>query len=523
MSSSSTPSTPASKPAVKGGTISIFGLALLNITAVVALNNLPAEAEYGLSSVFYYVIAAVFYLVPIALVAAELATGWPEKGGVFRWVGEAFKGRIGFMVMFIAWIEVCVFIPTALTFGAVSLAFIDPDEKQALDIAGNEWFVIAIVLVVYAIATLITFLGSKGFATMAKWGGVIGVFIPMGVLFIGGIAYAIGGNKPQMDVSWGSLVPDFAGFGTVVLALGITQMFAGMEMNAVHVKEVKNPTRNYPIAIFISAALTVLIFVIGTLAIAWVVPAKDINLTQAILVTYYDIFEWMGIPWGGSVAAIMLAVGVLVTVTTWVAGPSTGLLAGAKTGYLPPAWQKTNKHGAPVLILLVQAGIIVILAILFVVLPSVQAAYQILEQLATILYITIYLLMFSAVIRLRYSQPDRPRPFRLGKKGNTLLWIVAGCGLLVSGFTFFVEFVPPSQIQVGSPVLYTVLLIVAVLVVYAIPNVIYQFRKPSWKSNDPDYAPFTWEVPAEAAAAGEKIRPASTPTTGTTSPESKES
>ncbi|GAA3634467.1 amino acid permease [Microbacterium awajiense] len=482
------------------GKISIFGLALLNITAVVALNNLPAEAEYGLSSAFYFVFAAVFYLIPIALVAAELATGWSEKGGMFRWVGEAFRGRIGFMVMFIAWIEVCVFIPTALTFGAVSLAFIDPNEKEALAISGDNWFVIVVVLAVYLIATIITFLGSKGFATMAKWGGVIGVFIPMAVLIVGATAYAIGGNAPQMDVGWGEVLPDFAGFGTIVLAAGITQMYAGMEMNAVHVKEVKNPTRSYPLAIFLSAGVTVAIFVFGALAIAWVVPAKDINLTQAILVTYYDIFEWMGIPWGGSVAAIMLAVGVLVTVTTWVAGPSTGLLAGAKSGFLPPSWQKTNKHGAPTTILLIQAGLIIILAILFVVLPSVQAAYQILEQLATILYITVYLLMFSAAIRLRYSQPDRPRPFRLGKKGNGLMWIVAGCGFVVSAFVFVIEFIPPAQIDVGSPVVYTLLLIVSVLVVYAIPNVIYHFRKPSWKSQDPDYAPFTWEQKAEAPA-----------------------
>lgn len=305
------------------------------------------------------------------------------------------------------------------------------------------------------------------------------MFIRMGILLIGAIIYALAGHTPELDVSWGSVVPSFADFSTIVLALGITQMFAGMEMNAVRVKEVKNPAKNYPIAIFLSAALTVIIFVQGTLSITWMVPKKDINLTQAILVTYYDIFEWMGIPWAASVCAIMLAVGVLVTVITWVAGPSTGLLAGAKMGYLPPSWQKTNKHGAPVLILLLQAAIIIILAVLFVLLPSVQAAYQIMQQLATIVYITIYLLMFSAVILLRYTQPDRPRPFRLGKKGNGLLWAVGGVGFIVSRFTFFVEFVPPGQIDVGTPLTFTILLVVAVLVVYAIPNIIYHFRKPS--------------------------------------------
>lgn len=62
--------------------LSIATLAIMNIVAVVSLRGLPAEAEYGLSSIFYYLFAAVFFLIPVSLVAAELATGWPEKGGI---------------------------------------------------------------------------------------------------------------------------------------------------------------------------------------------------------------------------------------------------------------------------------------------------------------------------------------------------------------------------------------------------------------------------------------------------------
>lgn len=485
-----------------GKRITVAGLILLNVTACISLNNLPSEAEYGLSSAFYYAVAAICYLIPITLVAAELATGWPEKGGMFRWVGEAFKGRVGFSVIFIAWIQVCVFIPAMLTFGAVALAFVNPDAHEAKSLATNHLFIIIVVLAVYYTATAVSFFGSRGFATMAKWGGVIGVFIPIAVLVVGAIAYAAGGNQPEMDVSVGSIIPTFAGFGTIVLALGIMQMFAGMEMNAVHYKEVKNAARNYPIAIFISAGIVVSTFVLGTLAIAWVVPKRDINLTEAILVTYYDIFDWMGVRWLGSVCAVLLAIGVLVTATTWVSGPSTGLLAGAKQGYLPPVWQKTNRHGAPVLILIVQAVIISSLSILFVVLPSVQSVYQILEQLATLTYITIYLLMFAAAIRLRYTQPDRPRPFRIGKKGNGLMWLVAGMGFVVSLFAYFAEYDPPSQITVGSPLVYVLILVGIVAATYLVPNVIYHFRKPSWRSDDPEYAPFTWEAADQPA--GEK-------------------
>ena len=71
------------KNAVKLG---VFTLAIMNVTAVVSLRGLPAEAVYGMSSAFYYLFAAIVFLIPTSLVAAELAAMFQDKqGGVFRW------------------------------------------------------------------------------------------------------------------------------------------------------------------------------------------------------------------------------------------------------------------------------------------------------------------------------------------------------------------------------------------------------------------------------------------------------
>lgn len=71
--------------------LGVFTLAIMNVTAVVSLRGLPAEAVYGLSSAFYYLFAAIVFLIPTSLVAAELAAMFQDKqGGVFRWVGEAY-------------------------------------------------------------------------------------------------------------------------------------------------------------------------------------------------------------------------------------------------------------------------------------------------------------------------------------------------------------------------------------------------------------------------------------------------
>lgn len=471
----------------------VFTLAIMNIVAVVSLRGLPAEAEYGLSSVFYYIFAAVVFLIPVSLVAAELATGWPEKGGVFRWVGEAFGPRWAFLAMFMLFIEVSVWFPTALTFGAVSLAFVGPDQTWDQALSSNKLFVLAVVLVIYWLATFIAFRGVDAFSKVSKWGGMIGTIIPAAALIVLGFSYLFSDQPIHIELKWDDILPDFTNFSNIVLAASIFLFYGGMEMNAIHVKELDNASKSYPMAIAVASIGTVAIFVFGTLAIGFIIPQSDINLTQSLLVAYHDLFKWAGLGFLAPITAICLAIGVLAGIVTWVAGPSSGLLTVAKAGYLPRFWQHTNKHDMATHIMLFQAGIVSVLSVLFVVMPSVQAAYQILSQLTVILYLVMYLLMFAAAIHLRFTQPNRPRPYSVpGGKGG--MYLVAGIGLFGSMIAFIFSFIPPNQISIGSPTTFVFILIALTILFIILPFIIYACRKPHWKDEHADFAPFTWEI-----------------------------
>ncbi|GGI95298.1 amino acid transporter [Shewanella hanedai] len=480
---------------ISNGRIGVFALAMLNVVAVVSLRGLPAEAEYGLSSVFYYIFAAVVFLVPVSLVAAELATGWSEKGGIFRWVGEAFGPRFALVAVFMLWIEVTVWFPTALTFGSVSLAFIGPDTTWDQALSENKFFILSIVLGIYWFATFVALRGTSAFAKLAKWGGLIGTIIPGIVLIVLGFSYMLFSGQPsQIEMTWGNLIPDFSNFNNIVLAASIFLFYAGMEMNAIHVSEVDNAARNYPIAIAIAAIGTVSVFVLGTLAIAFIIPQQDISLTQSLLIAYDKLFAWAGIGWASPVVAACLALGVLAGVVGWVAGPSSALLVVAKGGYLPRFWQHTNKNGMATHIMLAQAILVTLISTIFVVLPSVQAAYQILSQLTVVLYLIMYLMMFAAAIYLRYSQPNRPRPYKI-PGGDLGMWLIAGLGFIGSLIAFLFSYIPPAQISVGSPEEFVGFLILLTVFFVSMPLVIYQIRKPHWKDESvTDFAPFTWEI-----------------------------
>ena len=181
----------------KTAKLSVATLAIMNVTAVVSLRGLPAEAEYGISSAFYYLFAALVFLIPTALVAAELAAMFSNKqGGVFRWVGEAFGKRMGFLAIWLQWVESTIWYPTVLTFGAVSLAFIGMDSTHDMTLASNRMYTLVVVLVIYWLATFISLKGMSWVGRVSKIGGLVGTIIPAALLVVLAIIYLLTGGNP---------------------------------------------------------------------------------------------------------------------------------------------------------------------------------------------------------------------------------------------------------------------------------------------------------------------------------------
>ena len=474
--------------------LGVFTLAIMNVTAVVSLRGLPAEAEYGVSSAFYYLFAALVFLIPTSLVAAELAAMFKDKqGGVFRWVGEAFGKKWGFLAIWLQWIESTIWYPTVLTFGAVAIAFIGMDQSHDMALASNKLYSLVVVLLIYWTATFISLKGMGWVAKVARIGGLVGTIIPAALLVVLGVVYLVTGGVSQMDFH-GSFFPDLTNMNNLVLASGIFLFYAGMEMSGIHVTDMENPAKNYPKAIFIGAAVTVLIFVLGTFALGVIIPQKDINLTQSLLIGFDKYFAYLKASWLSPVIAVALAFGVLASVLTWVSGPSKGIFAVGKAGYLPPFFQKSNENGVQRNILLVQGAIVTVLGLLFVVMPSVQSFYQILSQLTVVLYLIMYLIMFAAAIKLRYNMKDYPRPYRIGKGGNGMMWIVSGVGFCGSLLAFVLSFIPPGQIATGSNTVWYLVLAIGCIVMVGIPFIIYANRKESWVDKTSTFAPFHWEA-----------------------------
>lgn len=475
--------------------LSVTTLTVMNIAAVVSLRGLPSEAGYGLGSIFYYLFATLVFLIPVAMISAELASMFPKKGGVYRWVGEAFGAKLGFLAIWLQWIQNTIWFPTVLTFSAVSIAYIGASPTSTnVPLANNKIYVAIVCLVIYWGATIINLKGLSASSKISKYGGLIGTIIPAGLLTLFGLIWLIKGNPLQLDTNINTLFPDLSNLNNIVLASSIFLFFAGMELSAVHVTEIDNPQTNYPKAILSAAFIVVCIFIFGTLSIGFVLPSNAINLTQGLLVAFNHYLVAYHLSFLTPIIAAMLVIGVLAGVSTWIGGPSKGLLTVGHHGLLPLFLQKTNKNGVQVNILITQGIIVTILIFLFTFMPSVQTVYQILSQLTVILYLTMYILLFCSGMKLRMQHPNFTRPFKVpgGKFG---IYILGTIGCAGATMAFVLSFLPPTQIEIGSTILWYSILIIGYFIFVGIPLLIYKFRKPTWLNEEKgkELEPFLWE------------------------------
>jgi amino acid transporter len=120
-----------------------------------------------------------------------------------------------------------------------------------------------------------------------------------------------------------------------------------------------------------------------------------------------------------------------------------------------------------------------VFSLLFLLVPDVSTSYWMLSAVTAQIVIIMYGLMFAAVIRLRYLQPDTVRPYRI-PGGMVGVWLVGGIGLIGCVVSFLLGFIPPSQLKTGNPVGYVALLAAAVLVLTAPPLLIRLFDRRSW-------------------------------------------
>ncbi len=463
-------------------TLSVFLLAMINVSAICSIKNWPLTAEFGFSSIFYFIIAALAFFVPMSLVSAELASGWPKRGGVYVWVREAFGHRSAFLASWLFWINNVVWYPTILSFIAATIAYcIDPALAQ------NTTYMFSVIFITFWATTAVNLRGMKTSGWISTIGAVFGTLIPGTVIIVLGCMWYFSGKPIQIEFTMDSFLPNLSSPSQLAFLAGVLLGLAGMEMSAVHAREVKDPRKNFPKAILLSALIIIVLSVLGTLAIAIVIPQSEISLVSGGLEAIAFFLRSYGLGWSVPLVSFLIAVGALGQMSTWTVGPTKGLLAAAQDGDLPPVLHKMNKKNMPVAMMIFQGIFVSILATIFLLMPDISASFWLLLALTSQLYLLMYVLMFASAIRLRHKSPNVDRPYKI-PGGLPGIWIVGGVGFLSALACIILGFFPPEQIETGNSTFYVSFLLIGMVTMCLAPYIILKFKKPSWNEvKTPDF------------------------------------
>ena len=425
--------------------ISFFSLSILIIAAIDSIRNLPAAALFGSALIFFFVLSALIFFIPTSLVAAELSAAFPDKGGVYQWILKAFGKRAAMAAIWLQWINTMVWYPSFLSFVAGTFAYlINPD------LVNDKIYLIVFILIIFWTLTIVNLKGIHISALVNNICALVGTILPMLLLIILGFIWVLRKEPLQIQIQSDTLIPSLSNSTHWMSLVAIMASFLGIELAGVHVNDIKNPQRNFPRAVLFAAVFILFSMILGSLAIAFVLPEKEISLVSGVMQVFSSIFRSFGLEKLVPVLTLCIGLGSIGTMVNWLISPAKGLLHAAEFGFLPPFFARTNKNGVAQNILIAQALLVSLFCLIFLLVPSVNAFYWFLTALSTELYMIMYILMFCAALRLHYRFTNRPTSFKIPGKGVGI-WMASLLGFVGCLTTIIVSFFPPENIDIGNP------------------------------------------------------------------------
>ncbi|WOH36725.1 APC family permease [Thalassotalea fonticola] len=390
---------------MKDKTLGKKDLVLFTVSAILLLDTLASAATVGVSSIFWWLFLGLTFFLPFALISAEMSCSYPEQGGIYAWIKTAYGSRWAARASWGYWVNTAVWIPAiSILFAGIFKQLFFPDLSLSSQIA------IGITLTWITVAVNIVSLDIGKFVPDS--GAILKVLIFL-VLIIAGFNH-VSEHGMANDFSMAALKPDWQASFQYIPA--IIYGMLGFELVSASSQEMKNPARDMPKAVLISALIIILLYIFGTIAMLAAIPSQDINLVEGLMDTLYLL---MGDTPAGKTFAFALGIAALYTFftngVTWALGCNRAAAEAAKVGELPKifAWE-IKKTGTPLGASIMMGLVSTVTILLYGVLAgSNEDLFWSLFAFSAVIFMLPYIAMMLAFIKSRIDDPEHVRPYKI--------------------------------------------------------------------------------------------------------------
>jgi amino acid transporter len=380
-------------------------LVLFTVSAILLPDTLAAAASAGASSIAWWLILGIAFLLPFALISAEMGCTYPEQGGIYAWVRDAFGGRWASRITWCYWVNVTVWIPAIFIFGAGMF-------NQLFQLGGSLLLQISLAVGFVWLAVLVNVITLSVGKWIPNLGAMLKILLFLGII-VGAIRY-VSLNDMANPLTLRTLTPDWGESLQYVPA--IVYGMLGFELVSASSAEMRSPERDVPRAIAYSAIIVLAFSLLGTLAVLAAIPVADINLVEGLVDTLRLFFA--DLPYGGMlVLALGLATifSIFANGVTWALGGNRAASEAALEGELPAPFAIENPRtgspvGAAVMLGVISTAILLLYGL---VAGTNEELFWSLYACSAVIFLLPYLGMMLAFLRLRKTDGGRHRPFRV--------------------------------------------------------------------------------------------------------------
>ena len=421
-------------------------VALFGIACIVGTRWLAAAAHAGPGSVTLLLLAAAFFLVPLAAAVGTLTARYPGAGGLYLWTRVDFGPWHGFLCFWIYWMGIACWFPgAAMSYMSVAIHTLGPSYAG---LAENRAYVMAASLAAIWIALGTNLIGLR----IGKWTENIGAGATwlVGALFAVLAAAAWLKRGPATPLH---ILPHW-NWETVSFWATIAYAMTGMELVALMNAEIHDPERTVRRAGWIASGFAAVFYCGATVALLVLLPPERISEMNGLAAAGAEGARVAGVTWLGAAIALLVALTALGQIGGLGTAVSRLPFAAGVDRLLPAAFGKVHpRWGTPHISILVFGVVASFLLIIFQIGDTMRAAYQEIVSLMVITGFLPYVYIFGSA-------------WKAGTRLSALSgWAVTALALLCS-------IIPTSEI--GSVWLFEGKLALATAVVIASAWVVYR-------------------------------------------------
>ncbi len=430
----------------------VFGLAsmvLFAVTAILVGDTIGSSAAMGVQGITFWVLLAVLFFIPYGFVTSELGAAWPEDGGIYVWVREAFGPMWGSVTAWLYWVNVALWAPSVFVLFSLTM-------QAAFGITVNMWAEMVMVIALIWVMVAIGIIPLKFSKWVPNASAVVKIVVFM-LLGLAGVVMMFSSKGLANSFALKDFIPKMSLDNLTYLPI-VIYSFMGFELMSSVGDAVHDPKKDIPKMILLSGVTILFVYVFATFGVLATIPVGKIvietGIVDALLPAFKAVFGAAARP-----VFLVVALGVMFTfignMVTWSIGSNESLAATGMDQTAPGIFgHRHAKWGTPDYAFILMGVIATVTTVLtYVLLDQKQGAFWVIFVLSSVVFLLPYLLMFPALIKLRHKFPERLRPSKVpGGNFGVWLWaILCEAGIIFTLALFFLAPDPsiPSGVYYG--------------------------------------------------------------------------